>query len=287
MMNQDYPAIAPERAPRTGLRTTLIVTLVAFAAGIGLMVWAVSSSDVARRWLGIEDEAKVPAGSEAARGRIDAMPATIAAIPADEDIAITDIALNARVRDLERKLAEIDMADDAASTNAGRAEGLLIAFAARRALDRGLALGYIEGQLRARFGEAQPRAVASIIRAARQPVTLEQLEIGLEALGPELQKGTPGASWWDGFRAQLSQLVVVRRAGTPSPDPVERYKRALRQLEGGQVDAALAEVARMPGRAVAERWIADARRYNEARQALDIIETAAILAPGQPPAAAN
>lgn len=286
MMNQDYPVIAPERAPRTGLRTTLIITLIAFLAGVVLMAWAVSRSDAARRWLGIEREATAPAG-EASPGRIGAVPATIAAIPADEDIAITDIALNARVRDLERKLAEIDMAADAASTNAGRAEGLLIAFAARRALDRGLALGYIEGQLRARFGEAQPRAVASIIRAAHQPVTLEQLEIGLEALGPELQKGAAGASWWDGFREQLSQLVVVRRAGTPSPDPVERYKRALRQLEGGQVDAALAEVARMPGRAVAERWIAEARRYNEARQALDIIETAAILAPGQPVPAAN
>lgn len=281
-MNHDYPVIDTDRAAPSALRRTMIIVAIAFLAGIAAMTWAVSSSEIARRWLGIEAASPAPIDGASPRARADAAPATIAAIPADEDVAITDIALNARVRDLERKLAEIDIAADAASTNAGRAEGLLIAFAARRALDRGLALGYIEGQLRVRFGEAQPRAVASIIRAARQPVTLEQLEIGLEALGPELQKGTPGASWWDGFREQLSQLVIVRRAGTPSPDPVERYKRALRQLEGGQVDAALAEVARMPGRAAAEGWIAEARRYNEARQALDIIETAAILAPGQP-----
>src|SRR3546814_3562519 len=33
---------------------------------------------------------------------------------------------------------------------------LLIAFAARRALDRGLSLGYLEAQLRLRFGDDQP-----------------------------------------------------------------------------------------------------------------------------------
>ena len=35
----------------------------------------------------------------------------------------------------------------------------------------------------------------------------------------------------------------------------------------------------MPGRAVAEKWVQMDRRYMEARRALDLIETAAILEP--------
>ena len=53
----------------------------------------------------------------------------------------------------------------------------------------------------------------------------------------------------------------------------------MRYIDGGRVNAALAEVEHMPGRAVAEKWVQMARRYMEARRALDLIETAAILEP--------
>src|SRR3546814_16914803 len=72
-----------------------------------------------------------------------------------------------------------------ASGNATRAEGLLIAFAARRALDRGLSLGYLEAQLRLRFGDDQPTAVKTIIDTARAPITLDQLRRELHALAPQ------------------------------------------------------------------------------------------------------
>ena len=42
----------------------------------------------------------------------------------------------------------------------------------------------------------------------------------------------------------------------------------------------------MPGAAAASEWLIDARRYHEARRALDLIETAAILEPRDSPAAA-
>lgn len=45
------------------------------------------------------------------------------------------------------------------------------------------------------------------------------------------------------------------------------------------MDVALAEVARMPARDAAARWIDSARRYVAARNALDAIETAALLTP--------
>src|SRR3546814_21057224 len=63
---------------------------------------------------------------------------------------------------------------------------LLIAFAARRALDRGLSLGYLEAQLRLRFGDDQPNAVKTIINTARDPITPEKLRSELDEMAPQL-----------------------------------------------------------------------------------------------------
>lgn len=195
--------------------------------------------------------------------------------------------IDRRVSELERRIAQINARADAAMGNADRAEGLLVAFAARRALDRAMALGYIEALLRERFGATQPRAVATIIAAGRNPATLEELEAGLSEIGPSLIGGNPEEHWWEGIRRELAGLVVVRKANTPSPDPADRLARAKRQLEAGHVGAALAEVARLPGRDAAAGWIREARRYAAARDALDMIETAALLEPhhGGPPRA--
>ena len=149
-----------------------------------------------------------------------------------------------------------------------------------------MALGYLEGLLRERFGDSQRQAVATIITAARQPVTLEELQLGLQEVGPQLTGGGAGQSWWDAVKAELGELVTVRKADTPSTLPAERFKRATRRLEAEQVDVALAEVLRMPGRDKASVWIAAARRYVAARRALDTIETAALLDPRNPPAPA-
>jgi hypothetical protein len=156
----------------------------------------------------------------------------------------------------------------------------LVAFAARRALDRGLGLGYIEEQLRLRFGSVQPRAVATVIQASREPVTLEDLRMGIEAIAPQLVTGAPSDGWAASFKRELSNLIVLRREGTPSPRPADRLERARRMLAGGQVEGALAEVARLPGATNAENWTSAARRYIDARKALDVIETAAILGQG-------
>jgi hypothetical protein len=193
-------------------------------------------------------------------------------------------ALAVRVADLEDRLSRINVQAQAASGNAARAEGLLIAFAARRALDRGSPLGYIDPQLRLRFGDAQPKAVTTIINASRQPVTLEELSSGLDELGPALMTGSSGAGFWADFQRELSELFVIRREGTPSPAPQQRLIRAKRYVETGNVDAAIAEIEKLSGVEKDEEsleWMEKARRYNEARRALDVIETAAILEPQQ------
>jgi len=271
MASEYEPVGTATRSPRP-LRTLLIVALVAFLIGLIVMGVALKKWGGGMGYFGREaaTDRTVPGstpGLPALSQQIQPLPTNPASL--DE--------LTTRVRDLEQRLSQISVSARAASGNASRAEGLLVAFAARRALDRGVALGYIEAQLRDRFGEAQPRAVAMVIAAARQPVTLEELQIALNDLGPQLASAGSTPSWWDGLKREMAGLVVVRRAGTPSPIPTERLQRAKRRLEGGQVDAALAEVARMPGRDKAANWMANARRYIEARRALDIIETAAIL----------
>src|SRR3546814_655051 len=188
------------------------------------------------------------------------------AVPDDDAIAApsaisTDLnslnareaALAARLADLEARAATIDTKAEQAGGNATRAEGMLVAFAARRALDRGLGLGYVEGQLRQRFGATQPRAVATIIQASRNPVTADDLRLGLTSIGNDLVSGGDARGWFDRLRAELSSLVVIHKEGTLSSRPSDRLARARYLIEAGQVESALAEVRRLPGAPRADR----------------------------------
>src|SRR5207248_2163144 len=78
-----------------------------------------------------------------------------------------------------------------AEGSAGRADALVVAFAARRAIDRGVALGYLENLLVDRFGAQHQQAVATIITASHQPVRLNDLIAECETLGPDLRRGGP------------------------------------------------------------------------------------------------
>lgn len=249
----------------------LILLLIAFALGVGVTVWA--WPQIQQRFGSAKPQAAVPAPLA------DSVAATgIAPRPLTSDAAQM---LDTRVVQLEERLNRITVEAQAASGNAARAEGLLVAFAARRALDSGAPLGYIEGQLRLRFGQAQPRAVAAIINAAREPITLVDLRAGLNQVADQVTRTPPGASWWTALEHEARELVSIRKASTPSPKPEAALDRALRYIDGGRVGAALAEVERMPGKGAADRWVQAARRYIEARRALDLIETAAILEPRQ------
>lgn len=209
-------------------------------------------------------------------------PATVAevAVATQEVERVTEQqgGLDQRLAAAEQRLARLDLQAQAAAGNAARAEGLLIAFASRRAIERGVELGYLADQLRLRFGDAWPNAVRTIIAFSRQPVTLDQLLSRLEALGPQLETGDRSISW-DGFKRELGQLFVIRREDTPSPQPERRLERARMFLETGRVDAAIGEVRNLPGATKAASWIADAERYRDVLEALDRVETAAVLEP--------
>jgi hypothetical protein len=282
-MNTDFERIESAAKPRRSLLALMLLPTIAFIAGVAAMGWLLTKWGAAASYLGIQPPPPPPVEQV-----VQPAPAPAAAAPAatsgEAQTLIIDPEVSRRVNQLEERIGEIDSQSRAAVGNADRAEGLLVAFAARRALDRGVPLGYLEGLLRQRFGQSQRQAVATIITAARQPVTLEELQEGLQEVGPDLTGVGPEQDWWTALKAELSGIVSVRKAGTPSTMPAERLRRAKRRLEAGQVDVALAEVLRMPGHANAGEWIADARRYVAARRALDTIETAALLAPRMPPA---
>src|SRR3546814_19679948 len=84
-------------------------------------------------------------------------------------------ALTTRVSELKDRISRINVQAHAASGNAARAEGLLIAFAARRALDTGGPLCYLECHLRLRFGRPHPRDAATSLTATHEPVTLPDM----------------------------------------------------------------------------------------------------------------
>lgn len=284
----DYQPIDREReatrsrGPRTGVFLAIIA--LAFIAGAALTGYMVKRLP----WLTGQSQTKTaqpePTGFNPAQPLNAQGQASNPALDPNA-LASREATLAGQLTALEARTAAISTDAAAAATQAGRAEGMLIAFAARRALDRGVGLGYLEEQLRHRLGTVQPRAVAYVIEAGRQPVTLEDLRQGLDAIAPDIAS-VSSDGWGASLRRELAGLVVLRQAGTPSPRPADRLARARRLLEGGQVEAARAEVARLPGARDAGNWMQAAERYILARRALDVIENAAIMGQAAKPTVA-
>jgi hypothetical protein len=283
-MNGDYDPIdgGPPPQRRTLLRR-LAIPGIAFLLGLGLMGYLLAHWDAGARMLGVTPEGPAAAQAPAPRPAPPQPQAQVAPPPIAPGTPLTDVELARRLAALEQRFGQIDSSSRVAVGSADRTEALLVAFAARRAIDRGVQLGFLEPMLRQRFAATQGPAVGMIIAAGRQPVTLTQLQGELERLGPQLMGAPPDQSWWGAVRSELGSLIVVRRADTPSSEPSERFDRARRWLQAGEVAAAVAEVQRMPGQDYGADWVVKARRYAIAHQALDAIETAALLEPHAPP----
>jgi hypothetical protein len=171
-----------------------------------------------------------------------------------------------------------------AAGNAARAEGLLVAFAARRATDSGAPLGYLADQLRLRFGATQPQAVLTITQASQNPVTLQALQLELTAIENLLLTGSRDETLWANINRELSELFVLRKSDSPSAAPTQRMLRVHALVESGNIASAVSEVSAMPGasNSAAQSWLARARQYDDVRKALDRLERSALAAPLAP-----
>ncbi|MBN8820384.1 MAG: hypothetical protein J0I80_16880 [Sphingomonas sp.] len=281
----------PKSAPARPSRARLIIacTLLAFIGGLAAMAWIMTHWQGGLRFgsAATDPAAIATAGNAMDNGAQPSdptmdMPASTGSTRAPS-VVLTPDQQDLRMADLETRMTRIAVAAQAASGYANRAEAMMTAFAARRALDAGQPLGYVAGQLRLLFGDAQPKAVATIVNAAEQPVTLAALRAGLETIDEAEQRGSPGESWWSGAMRELRGLAIIRRAGSPSPEPRQRLARARLNVEAGQMEAAINEISSLPQRPETALWLEQARRYNEAHRALDVIEAAALLEPRTAP----
>ena len=277
MQDETLSQPLPLPRPRRTL-TTLLVALLAFALG-GLVVgWLLNSGRLADALPGVfevrpADSALVEPTPAATELAAPPPAATAADFPPSLGAVETRLAL------LEDRLSRIDIEATAASGNAARAEALLIAYAARRRIDKGERLGFLEDQLRLRFGGTQPKAVETIISAAKTPVTLDELSGQLEAAAPTLAGAAIEEGTWARVQRELASLFVVRRTPTAATTPSIRLARAQVMLASGKIDEAIAQVQRLPGAESAQSWIEAAERYEDAQRALEVIETAAMLEP--------
>lgn len=189
----------------------------------------------------------------------------------------------ARITELEARLARAEASTGlgtASAQGSDRATGLLLAFAARRALERGQPLGPIEGELKTHFGEGAPHLVAAIASAAKQPVTLDQLQSEFETVSATLTEG--GDKWWTRVTNGVANLVSVRDAAEAPESPKTIVARAGAALDRGAVARALSELEKLPNARLAADWMAKARRYSAADAALNALEAKAFEGP--PPA---
>lgn len=271
----DYATAQPRKS--SGLRWWLILILAAFVLGLAAAGWLVTRSPLLADWLGVD--AAAPPAQQGAKLTSDPKQQRSAAVAGIADLQVAQV--GGQVASLETRLAQLASQADAAASNAARAEGMLIAFAARRAIDRGQPLGYLEGQLQLRFGNAQPNAVATIIEGAQNPVTIDLLRQQLEDLAPRLVSGSAKPGLWNRIENEMGSLFVIRATGTPPPMPEMRLDRARMHVNAGRIEAAMAEVRRMPGSAMAKKWLEQAERHVAIQRALDLVETAAILDPRQ------
>jgi hypothetical protein len=284
-MAEDFYSSSQSSPAKDGgtVRTALIIAAAAFLLGIAVTAFVFWRTDFNFSPL---------TGGEAAEATLAAAPEQPSPSPTPIDVEAAQRAAQAvarvteqqggidqRVAAMEQRLTRLDLQAQAAAGNAARAEGLLIAFATRRALERGAPLGYLADQLTLRFGDARPNAVKTVIQAAENPVTLDQLLARLEGLGPRLAKNPRDENALETLKRELGALFIVRRESLPSPQPQRRLERARLFLESGRVDAAVAEVRNLPNATEARAWIEDAERYAAAERALDLIETTAILEP--------
>lgn len=256
-----------ERAGQHGMGwgARLLIAVALLIVGAAAATWGLAHSQSAARLLGV---------AQSTQPQMQQQPLTVANSPQ----TTLNPAIANQIAQLQARVQRVESENQQAQGSMGRADALLIAFAARRAIERGVGLGYLEPLLVNRFGADHPQAVATIVTGSRSPVRLTDLIAQYQDLEPALVGPPPNEGLWTGIKRGFSSLITVHRSDRPSSLPQARYDRALSHLMSGEVDAALAETMRLPGAPRAREWIGTARQYVIVHRALDEVESAALIA---------
>ena len=261
-------------------RFPVMIILLVVAAIVAAAAWYGWQSGMFK----LASSEETPAPLLAPNGAATQSAAAISANAVAADAALSGT--TAKVYALEQRLAELNQQAVTAAGQASHAEALLVAFAARRAIERGQPLGYLETQLRVRFGDGQPNAVNRVITAAQKPLTVPMLSEQLVQLEPQLIGGSATEGGWSWLTRQMSELFVIRHESATSPTAESRVQRAREAMAGGRIASAIAEVERMPGKDAAREWLTRARELVVTQRALDQLETASLAFPLTPQIAA-
>lgn len=253
-----------QSSARAGMRLKHIALLLfaAFAAG-GVATW----------WLSDEYGLLGTSGPTEVSNVVSTNPT-----PSTANVAPATVALDTTA-EVSATVPPLLVAATAASADVSRGEGLLLTNVVRKTIDDGAPLGYLAEQMRLRFGASQPRAVATVISAAQAPVTRETLVSELRALEPALMMNKSDEDLWTKVKREFSGLFVLRMDDAVSIAPDVRFARAQAFAEAGDMKAARAEVVSLPGANSARSWLARAKRYDDARAALQQLENAALVRP--------
>lgn len=277
-----YSAHSPARR-RGSLRGLLLGLFAAFLLGIGITFLLLRGSEWRLSDLFSISQEPTPVAVAPLTGAPETpLPPPDSAVQVAERVEQVEQqagGIDSRVAALEQQLTHLEVQSQAAASFAVRSENMLIAFASRRALERGQPLGYLADQLRLRFSETHPNAVQTIIDAAANPVSLDELLVRLDALGGQLQEVPVEAGLFARVQAQASRLFSIRTEDTPSPLAQERLARARASLANGQVERAIREVRQLPGAPLASNWLQQAQAYADAQRALEVLEAASVAEP--------
>lgn len=252
----------------------LAFPFILFLLGGAAIAWLLTQTDAGRALVAPPSAQQLAASDTIEPAAVPQVTPAPVPLPAAPPIDMTT-----RIASLEARIAQLEARGSGGGS--ARTDAYFAVFSARRAIERGVALGAVETELNARFGTAHSRAVAAIANESRQPTSPALLTQQLRDLAPALSGGQ-SADWWEKLKSGFAEIIVVRDSREPSLDPKERIAQAEKLLATGQIEAAISQISALPQRAQAVNWMASARRHAEALNALEELE-AASLAPSVAP----
>jgi len=192
-------------------------------------------------------------------------------------------AVVAKVQELEKRIESIGNIETSSAGYPAPQNDVATALRARRAIESGASLGYIENQLGQRFGDRFPQAVDAIGNLAQSPVTLSELRDDIARNGSRMIGRGSDASIWERFNLELDELFMLRKRGDASTSPAHILQLAEENIGKGDLAEAIKKIQELPENNATKSWLEVAQRYQNANNALDILERAALAAPTATP----